>query len=49
MFAALRKVRLIPEAAAVPISELSYSRCGRTDRGVSALGQVGRQSTAVDK
>ncbi|KAG2489574.1 hypothetical protein HYH03_012022 [Edaphochlamys debaryana] len=37
-FTALRKVRLIPEAD--PVSSLGYSRCGRTDRGVSALGQV---------
>ncbi|GFR44474.1 hypothetical protein Agub_g5737, partial [Astrephomene gubernaculifera] len=37
-FSALRKVKLIPEAA--PVSELAYSRCGRTDAGVSALGQV---------
>ncbi|GLC76345.1 hypothetical protein PLESTF_001769600 [Pleodorina starrii] len=40
LFSALRKVKLVPEASAVPISELGYSRCGRTDRGVSALGQV---------
>lgn len=40
LFSALRKTKLIPEAAAKPISELAYSRCGRTDRGVSALGQV---------
>lgn len=39
MFAALRKVRLIPEDA--EIGSLKYSRCGRTDKGVSALGQVG--------
>ncbi|KAG2435225.1 hypothetical protein HXX76_007307 [Chlamydomonas incerta] len=40
LFSALRKTKLVPEAAAKPISELAYSRCGRTDRGVSALGQV---------
>jgi len=34
LFAAMRKVRLIEGKAA------DYSRCGRTDRGVSALGQV---------
>jgi hypothetical protein len=38
LFPALRKVKLIPEDA--EISSLSYSRCGRTDKGVSALGQV---------
>lgn len=37
-FSALRKVKLIPEEA--EISSLQYSRCGRTDKGVSALGQV---------
>ncbi|KIZ05800.1 hypothetical protein MNEG_2154 [Monoraphidium neglectum] len=37
-FAALRHVRLIPPEAEP--SSLQYSRCGRTDRGVSALGQV---------
>lgn len=39
LFPALRKVKLIPED--VEVSELEYSRCGRTDKGVSALGQVG--------
>ena len=34
LFAAMRKVRLIEGKAA------DYSRCGRTDRGVSALSQV---------
>lgn len=38
LFPALRKVKLIPED--VEISALDYSRCGRTDKGVSALGQV---------
>ncbi len=38
LFSALRKTRLIPEQA--EISSLQYSRCGRTDKGVSALGQV---------
>ena len=37
-FMALRKCRLIPPDAD-PL-ELGYSRCGRTDRGVSAAGQV---------
>ncbi|KAI8473916.1 MAG: pseudouridine synthase [Monoraphidium minutum] len=37
-FAALRHTRLIPPDAEP--SGLQYSRCGRTDRGVSALGQV---------
>lgn len=39
-FEALRHVRLVP-ADAEPAA-LRYSRCGRTDRGVSALEQVGR-------
>lgn len=38
LFAALRRVTLIP-ADAEPGS-LCYSRCGRTDKGVSAFGQV---------
>ncbi len=37
-FAALRHCRLIP--ADVDINSLQYSRCGRTDKGVSALSQV---------
>ncbi|GIL65068.1 hypothetical protein Vafri_18923 [Volvox africanus] len=53
LFSALRKVKLVPEAAATPISDLNYSRCGRTDRGVSALGQVValrlRSSARVDE
>ena len=37
-FKALRKTKLVaPDAE---ISGLRYSRCGRTDKGVSALGQV---------
>ena len=38
LFNALRKTRLIPEHA--DVGSLRYSRCGRTDKGVSALGQV---------
>jgi tRNA pseudouridine38/39 synthase len=38
LFPALRRVKLIPEDAEV--ASLDYSRCGRTDKGVSALGQV---------
>ena len=37
LFAALRRVRLIPEDA--DWQALHYSRCGRTDKGVSAVGQ----------
>ena len=37
LFEALRKVRLIGPDEKVP---LGYSRCGRTDKGVSSLGQV---------
>ena len=37
LFKALKKVRLITEEEKVPNN---YSRCGRTDKGVSALGQV---------
>lgn len=37
-FRALRQQKLIPEDA--DIATLNYSRCGRTDAGVSALGQV---------
>lgn len=40
LFAALRRVRLIPEECTAPLNSLRYSRCGRTDKGVSALGQV---------
>jgi tRNA pseudouridine38/39 synthase len=38
LFQTMRRTKLIPEDA--EISSLSYSRCGRTDKGVSALGQV---------
>lgn len=38
LFAALRKVRLIPPDT--PWPDLKYSRGGRTDKGVSALGNV---------
>eukprot|EP00659_Diplonema_papillatum_P015844 gene15844-24212_t len=37
LFEALRRVRLIAEDEKVPEG---FSRCGRTDKGVSALGQV---------
>jgi hypothetical protein len=39
LFSALRQTRLIPEDAQP--AALRYSRCGRTDKGVSACGQVG--------
>ncbi len=39
LFKALRRTRLVSEDAA--ISSMKYSRCGRTDKGVSGLGQVG--------
>lgn len=35
MFDCLKKTKLIEE-----VSTANYSRCGRTDKGVSALGQV---------
>ena len=38
IFKALRKVKLVPEDAKP--EDLGYSRCGRTDKGVSALSQV---------
>jgi tRNA pseudouridine38/39 synthase len=38
LFNALRKTRLVPEDASW--QQLRYSRGGRTDKGVSALGQV---------
>ena len=38
LFAALRRCALVDPAA--PRTALGYSRCGRTDRGVSARGQV---------
>ena len=40
LWAALRRLRLVPEDCDWHV--LRYSRCGRTDKGVSALGQVGR-------
>lgn len=40
LFPALRRVKLIPEEAQAEVASLAYSRCGRTDKGVSALGQV---------
>ncbi len=42
LFRALRQQKLIDAEA--DISTLNYSRCGRTDAGVSALGQVGSTS-----
>ncbi|KAK9914986.1 hypothetical protein WJX75_003356 [Coccomyxa subellipsoidea] len=38
LFCAMRRTKLIPEGAGW--EGLGYSRCGRTDKGVSALGQV---------
>ena len=38
LFAALRTTRLVPPRASW--GSVEYSRCGRTDRGVSALRQV---------
>jgi len=38
VFKALRKVKLVPDDAKP--EDLEYSRCGRTDKGVSALSQV---------
>ena len=38
LYAALRRTKLIPDDTGW--QELGYSRCGRTDKGVSALGQV---------
>lgn len=38
LFAALRATRLVPQGAAW--AELQYTRCGRTDKGVSALSNV---------
>ncbi len=38
----MKKVRLVPEGKTW--QELNYSRCGRTDKGVSALEQVGAQA-----
>ena len=39
LFQALRTNKLVPPGASW--QDISYSRCGRTDKGVSALGQVG--------
>ena len=39
LFEALTRARLIPPGAD-PVADLRYSRCGRTDKGVSASGQV---------
>ena len=38
LFAALKRVKLVPEDS--DWQAVRYSRCGRTDKGVSALGQV---------
>lgn len=38
LFRALKRVRLVPQDATW--QTVRYSRCGRTDKGVSALGQV---------
>lgn len=38
LFHALKKIRLIPEDAT--LNSIRYSRCGRTDKGVSAAGQA---------
>ena len=38
LFAALRRTRLVEEG--LGWQALQYSRCGRTDKGVSALGQA---------
>ena len=38
LFDAMRKAKLIAEGASW--QQLKYSRCGRTDKGVSAAGQV---------
>lgn len=37
-FAALKRVKLVPDDA--DWQAVRYSRCGRTDKGVSALGQA---------
>lgn len=39
LFRAMMKAKLIPDPAP-SWQELNYSRCGRTDKGVSAAGQV---------
>lgn len=38
LFRAMRKAKLIQESATW--QDLQYARCGRTDKGVSAAGQV---------
>jgi tRNA U38,U39,U40 pseudouridine synthase TruA len=38
LFAALRRTRLVEDG--LGWQALQYSRCGRTDKGVSALGQA---------
>lgn len=38
-FNALKRCRLIPPQCD-PVDDLDYSRCGRTDKGVSASGQI---------
>lgn len=38
LFAALKRTCMVPKKA--NWQQLQYSRCGRTDKGVSALGQV---------
>lgn len=40
LFEALRKICLINPDDSVPIFQTRYTRCGRTDKGVSALGNV---------
>ena len=45
LFSVMKKVRLVPEGKTW--QELNYSRCGRTDKGVSALEQVGPQASTA--
>ena len=40
LFAALWKCKLIPQENGTPGTLFNYSRCGRTDRGVSAICQI---------
>ena len=47
IFPALQRVKLVPGNC--EISSLQYSRCGRTDKGVSALGQVRNQCNASQR
>ncbi len=42
VYAALRRTRLVEEG--LGWQALGYSRCGRTDKGVSALSQVQMRS-----